>query len=186
MTSACSSSRVGADGSRQMIPAASSQRLPARQPIAILDQAQGLEIVLQARSRTGVLSRSDCHEMRDRPVIGALVLGGEIVVLLRRATRPSRSATRPSSRIAPASPRMSSRSTCAARKSVRGKTGEHRDGARRSQPSSWITAPSSPAICRIAAAEFAPPSPAAARAACAACRDDGSALRRPACVVPGA
>src|SRR5215210_5858340 len=64
-----------------MIPAASSQGLPARQPIAILDQPQGLEIVLRCRLEGRDVAER-FHEMRDRPVIGALILGGEIVAAL--------------------------------------------------------------------------------------------------------
>src|SRR5436309_6291857 len=74
-----------------MIPVASSQSLPARQPIAILDQPQGLEIVLRCRLEGRDVAER-FHEMRDRAVIGALVLGGEIVVALagRRARASQR------------------------------------------------------------------------------------------------
>src|SRR6266516_7876074 len=63
---------------RSMIPVASSQSLPARQPIAILDQAQGLEIVLRRRFEGRIVAER-LHKMRDRPVVGTLILGGEIV-----------------------------------------------------------------------------------------------------------
>src|SRR5882724_7099542 len=66
---------------RSVLPAASSQGLPARQPIAILDQAQGLEIVLRCRLEGRIVAER-VDEMRDRPVIGTLILGGEIVAAL--------------------------------------------------------------------------------------------------------
>src|ERR1043166_8550032 len=63
---------------RSVLPVASSQSFPARQPIAILDQAQGLEIVLRCRLEgRDVAERVD--EMRDGAVIGPLIFGGEIV-----------------------------------------------------------------------------------------------------------
>src|SRR5215212_716051 len=64
-----------------MIPAASSQGLPARQPIAILDQPQGLEIVLRCRLE-GLVVAERVDEMGDRPVIGSLLFCGEIVSAL--------------------------------------------------------------------------------------------------------
>src|ERR1043166_106847 len=72
---------------RSVLPVASSQSLPARQPIAILDQAQGLEIVLRCRLE-GLIVAERVDEMRDRPVVGILILGGEIIgSLAGRRTR---------------------------------------------------------------------------------------------------
>src|SRR3954469_869720 len=63
---------------RSVLPAISSQGLPARQPIAILDQAQGLKIVRRRRLEgRDIAERVD--EMRNRPVIGTLIFGSEIV-----------------------------------------------------------------------------------------------------------
>src|ERR1041384_899683 len=66
---------------RSMLPAASSRGLPARQPIAILDQAQGLEVVLRRRLE-GLIVAERVHEMRERAVVGTLIFGGEIVSAL--------------------------------------------------------------------------------------------------------
>src|SRR5689334_9914927 len=81
---------------RSMLPAASSQSLPARQPIAILDQAQGLEVVLRRRLE-GLIVAERVDEVRDRAVVGALIFGWKIVAAFagRRARACQRRAIEP-------------------------------------------------------------------------------------------
>src|SRR6266849_6742309 len=62
--------------------ATSSRSLPAGQPVAVLDQTQGFQIVFRRGFERGAVAQR-FYEMRDRPVVGALIFGGEIVTLLR-------------------------------------------------------------------------------------------------------
>src|SRR5665647_625202 len=110
-----------------MRPVISLPGLPAGQTVAILDQPQGFEIVLRRGFERGVVAQR-LHEMRDRPVVGALILGGEIVTQLRRAgagtgqerpVEPDRTGL--AENVEPVD--------LHGRISVRGEAGENRDGA---------------------------------------------------------
>src|SRR4051812_37987562 len=110
---------------RSVLAAASSRGLPAAQPIAILDQAQGLEVVLR-RGLEGLIVAERVDEVHDRAVVGTLIFCRQIVAALagrcartcqRRAIEPDRSLVAENFQPVDLSGRMA----------MRGKAGKDRD-----------------------------------------------------------